>query len=57
MPADPKRSEGARLERAAVRAYLRRIASKSQNPAIEQAIAWVLGRQKRYDAKTGGLGK
>ena len=58
MAADPKRSAGARLERKAIRAYLRRLlAHDDANPAIATALAWVLGRQKRYDSKSGGLGK
>lgn len=55
MP-DVKRSEGARLERKAMRAYLRRqLQSGMFSPAIEKALAWVLTRQKRYDKRKGGL--
>lgn len=57
MPTDPKRSEGARLERKAMRAYLRRLWTKTGDPTIAAALAWVLARQSRYDKKAGGLGK
>jgi hypothetical protein len=64
MAADPKRSAGARTERAAFRAYLRR-ALKREPKALEEpytselqfALYWVLNRQKRYDKRAGGLGR
>lgn len=61
MPADPKTSAGARSERQALRSYLRRRIKSS--PSIQdtlvwqQALEWVLTRQRRYDKKGGGLGK
>lgn len=63
---DPKLSEGARLERAAFRVYLRRqlntmkipgIMPTARDLALQAALDWVLARQKRYDKKSGGLGK
>lgn len=64
MAADPKRSEGARLERRAVRDYLRRAikAAIKANDShrvglLSEALDWVLDRQDRYDARSGGLGK
>ena len=68
MKADPLYSEGARVEREAIRAYLRRqIKSYDQWPDDDDAIAqhsalslvlnWVLARKKRYDKRPGGLGK
>lgn len=56
MAADPKTSAGARLERKAFRAYLRRMAARGKG-TIAEALDWVLARQTRYDKKTGGLGK
>lgn len=63
---DPRRSEGARLERKATRAYLRRrftaalalLASDhalGEATAFDAALKWVLTRQKRYDKRPGGL--
>lgn len=59
MAADPKVSAGARLERAAFRSYLRRAISRATIGADSGAaiLEWVLARQKRYDKKTGGLGR
>jgi hypothetical protein len=54
---DPKVSAGARLERAAFRAYLRRLLKHQDSPSLQSALAWVLKRQARYDRKAGGLGK
>lgn len=57
MATDLKFSAGARFERKAVRAYLRRILTKTQAPEVATALAWVLSRQSRYDKKAGGLGR
>jgi len=61
MAADPKYSEGARLERDVMRDYLRRKINKlwdnqSERKVLEDALNWVLNRKKRYDKKKGGLG-
>lgn len=61
----PERSDGARRERKALRAYLRReIKTKTQIHdsidwvgALQSTLDWLLSRQKRYDAKPGGLGR
>lgn len=55
--ADPKMSEGARVERAAFRSYLRRQQRVMKIDALEAAIEWVLKRSERYDKRKGGLGK
>lgn len=59
--ADPKESLGAREERAAFREMLRRRIKRCHDNdarrAFEDALAWVMGRQARYDAAPGGLGK
>lgn len=59
MATDPKKSEGARYERKAMRAYLsRRIVKLVGNGAIieaERILEWVKARQERYDKKPGGL--
>jgi hypothetical protein len=66
--ADPLTSAGARLERAAMRRYLRRrlniLSSENHDPwkqgeveAITAVLAFVLGRQGRYDKAPGGLGR
>lgn len=51
--------DGARYERAAFRKYLRRAMADEtridDRPANEAALAWVLKREKRYDARKGGL--
>jgi len=64
MKADHKRSEGARYERAAVRAYLRRELKKAGDTAfidridaLEDVLNWMLDRQQRYDKAPGGLGR
>ncbi len=61
MSADPKTSAGARTERAAFRAYLRRqlnaLGEGAEASSLGPVLEWVLGRQKRYDKKAGGLGK
>ena len=57
----PAKSEGARYERKAIRAYLRRQLNATPNGsstatiALRETLAWVLTRQKRYDKKAGGL--
>jgi hypothetical protein len=53
--ADPKTSAGARLERKACREYLRRLFTRTQSDDVQQALAWVLKREKRYDRRPGGL--
>lgn len=65
--ANPLKSEGARLERKAVRTYLRqRIRHWDRLDAyggpvgrvmLQEALDWILARQKRYDARPSGLGK
>lgn len=57
-------SEGARYERAATRARLRRMIKQYEGKyrwpaamALQTELAWQLARQKRYDAKPGGLGR
>jgi hypothetical protein len=60
--ADPKVSDGARQERKAMRAYLRRqIRSNKTLPidiaVYETVLDWVLARQMRYDHAKGGLGR
>lgn len=58
---DPRLSEGARLERWALRAKLRReIRSTGRANAVVRVrdlLQWVLDRQKRYDRRPGGLGR
>lgn len=56
--------QSARLEREAVRRRLRRrIAALERQGAVlgasvlREELAWVLARQKRYDAAPGGLGR
>jgi hypothetical protein len=60
----PELSEGARLERKAMRNYLRREMKKKVNgfprsrletELLELILNWVLARQKRYDKRKGGL--
>ena len=61
MKADPRRSEGARVERAAFRAYLRRLLKRLESSTMgvtdvaQDALHWVLMRQKRYAKRPGGL--
>ena len=59
MAADPKRSEGARLERKAFRSHLRRRLAKAsgagEKDALDKTLKWVLTRSERYDKKAGGL--
>jgi hypothetical protein len=61
MKADPKFSEGARMERKAFRDRLRRSLKDTLTPpaqaVLQEELDWVLSRQKRYDSKPGGLGK
>lgn len=58
---DPKFSAGARLERKAFTAYLRRYANKPQTAAdgtvAAQILSWVLRREARYSKRPGGLGR
>jgi hypothetical protein len=67
--ADPKVGDGARLERRAWRERLRRqIRAYRDSPdgerwmapavdVLQEELAWVLARQKRYDRAKGGLGR
>jgi hypothetical protein len=62
MKAEPKFSEGARMERKAFRDKLRRelnhysdLGEKGQILGV--LLQWILARQKRYDKVEGGLGK
>lgn len=58
MKSDPKVSEGARLERKAMRAKLTRMLKRApDSSAVAEMLTFVLSRQKRYDKATGGLGK
>ena len=61
MKADHARSEGARYERAAVRARLRRQINSATllivKVALQEELNWILERQERYDKAPGGLGK
>lgn len=62
MAADPMKSAGARAERKAVLAYVRRVKNSAAKAGISNATAesieaWLLGRQARYDKRPGGLGK
>ena len=56
---DPARSEGARYERKAFREYLRRKIDDGNlddaGTELQNVLDWVLGRQKRYGKKEGGL--
>ena len=55
---DPLKSEGARRERASMRAYLRRKirdADADQAILLTEVLKWVLTRQSRYKDKEGGL--
>ena len=55
MPADPKRSEGARLERRAIREHVRR--ALNHGWSVARVLEFIAKRQARYDKKAGGLGK
>lgn len=59
--ADSKLSEGARMERAAFRRYLRRQIAEyipvDMRVSLELALKWVLAREKRFNARRGGLGR
>lgn len=59
MAADPKTSAGARAERKAIRAYVRRLMARGGVgfSALDTVLQWVLSRQARYDKKSGGLGR
>lgn len=56
---DPKKSEGARMERKAMRAYLQRKlkrgATVDQVESLTEIFEWVKSRQDRYDKQPGGL--
>lgn len=63
--ADPKLSEGARLERKAVLTYLRRklrqcatreTYTEPMAAALTETIAWMVQRESRYSKRVGGLG-
>ena len=52
----PSYSAGARYERAAMRTYLeRKVQAYGTGSAYGVLLAWVRGRQGRYDKKPGGL--
>ncbi len=55
----PERSKGARMERAAVRDYLRRKmeSAPAHKAALTEVLEWMLERQRRYEARPGGLGR
>ena len=66
MKQSPAHSEGARAERKAMRARLRRRIKRQDGQisqdwkratlaALNEELDWVLSRQKRYDARKGGL--
>lgn len=59
--ADPKTSQGARMERKSVRSYLRRklnvVKDAQASASLVEVLDWVLTRQRRYDKAGGGLGK
>ena len=57
MKADPLVSEGARMERKAIRSYLRRLLKVNEMIDVQFVLDWVLKREKRYDKRAGGLGK
>lgn len=57
MAADPKFSAGARMERKAVLAKLRRDSKVATYVNVNNLIDWVKRRQKRYDKAVGGLGR
>lgn len=57
-----ERSVGAQMERRAIRAYLRRelkghMGAVHSPIVLERILDWVLIRQKRFDARPGGLGR
>ncbi len=55
----PQASAGARYERAAFRAYLRRklnaLGEGAEASSLGPVLEWVLQRQQRYDKRAGGL--
>lgn len=60
MPADPRFSAGARLERKAILAHVRRLIRMPQDLVVTDLVmleSWLLKRQARYNQKPGGLGK
>ena len=58
MKADPLKSEGARMERAALLRWLKRLVAKGTILlSIGEVRTWVLDRRERYDKRPGGLGK
>lgn len=61
MPADPRFSAGARLERKAILAHVRRVLKRIP-PGVTcdlsdfaQLESWLLKRQVRYSKRKGGL--
>ena len=62
MAADPRFSAGARLERKAILAHVRRVLKSftvagDADDVLLKLESWVLKRQARYDKQPGGLGK
>lgn len=64
MKANPLLSEGARMERDAIRRYLKRTIKAIQSFDSKQCVSdfnlilnWVDARKVRYNKKKGGLGK
>lgn len=58
MATDPQRSAGARLERKAIRTYIRRLQREAaDHNLLEIILRWVLQRQQRYNRRKGGLGR
>ena len=59
--ADPNYSAGARYERRANLARVRRQKKKARDPLVIDALdlmeSYLVTRQKRYDRRKGGLGK
>ena len=55
---DPLKDEGARMERTAVRRYLRRRLKEGLIVVnIGVMLEWIDKRRKRYDKASGGLGR
>jgi hypothetical protein len=55
MPALPLYSAGARYERKALRAYLKRRSRTTTTMEVLDVLRWVVARQARYEKKRGGL--
>ena len=56
MATTPLYSAGARYERKALRAHLeRKVKAHGQDSSYARVLAWVKGRQVRYEKKSGGL--